>query len=72
MMKKIGITMLIVANLGVLAIANEIESSKVQKTVEKNTQLKAKLSNEDEKAVNTASFIRSLNRFIPCFIHQVR
>ena len=21
--------------------------------------------------VNTASFIRSLNRFIPCFIHQV-
>ena len=21
---------------------------------------------------NTASFIRSLNRFIPCFIHQVR
>ena len=62
MMKKIGITMLIVANLGVLAIANEIESSKVQKTVEKNTQLKAKLSNEDEKAVNTA--ISFVNEYI--------
>ena len=23
------------------------------------------------QVVNTASFIRSLNRFIPCFIHQV-
>ena len=60
MLKKVGITILIVASLGIAA--NASKTNKVQKTVKENNQANTKLSSEDKEAINTA--INFMNEYI--------
>ena len=60
MLKKVGITILIVASLGIAA--NASKTNKVQKTVKESNQVNAKLSSEDKEAINTA--INFMNEYI--------
>ena len=60
MLKKVGITILIVASLGIAA--NASKTNKVQKTVKESNQANTKLSSEDKEAINTA--INFMNEYI--------
>ena len=60
MLKKVGITILIVASLGIAA--NASKTNKVQKTVKESNQVNTKLSSEDKEAINTA--INFMNEYI--------
>ena len=60
MLKKVGITILIVASLGIAA--NASKTNKVQKAVKESNQANTKLSSEDKEAVNTA--INFMNEYI--------
>ena len=60
MLKKAGITILIVASLGIAA--NASKTNKVQKTVKESNQVNTKLSSEDKEAINTA--INFMNEYI--------
>ena len=60
MLKKVGITILIVASLGIAA--NASKTNKVQKAVKESNQANTKLSSEDKEAINTA--INFMNEYI--------
>ena len=60
MLKKVGITILIVASLGIAA--NASKTNKVQKAVKESNQVNTKLSSEDKEAINTA--INFMNEYI--------
>ena len=60
MLKKVGITILIVASLGIAA--NASKTNKVQKTVKESNQANTKLNSEDKEAINTA--INFMNEYI--------
>ena len=60
MLKKVGITILIVASLGIAA--NASKTNKVQKAVKESNQANTKLSSEDKEAINTA--VNFMNEYI--------
>ena len=62
MLKKVGIIILIVANLGIAATTDKSKSVKFHKTFKESNQANIKLSNEDKEIINIA--IDFVNEYI--------